>query len=104
MVQVITLAKLNARIDLLESHIQSLLSSKLHVKKSSGFHLFAQSIRQDVRSSLFKIYFDNTGNSNFNPTHKHIMREIAITWNNLLPIEKSHWKLHAKYLLTSPLP
>jgi len=96
MVLISSQSNLNARLDLLEFHIQSLLSSKVHVKKSSGFHLFAQSIRQDVRSSLFKIYFDHTHNSNFHPTHTHIMKEIAITWNNLLPEEKLHWKLHAK--------
>jgi hypothetical protein len=87
----ITLVTLNERIDLLEFHILSLSSSKVLVKKSSGFHLFAQSIRQDVRSSLFH----HTHHLYFHPTHKHIMKEIAITWNLLSTEEKYHWKLHA---------
>ena len=83
-----TIQQLNARIDSLESQIQSLLSSKLHVKKCSGFNLFAKTFRPHIRSSL-------SFHSTHTPLNIHVMKEIALTWNLLLPEEKNHWNLRA---------
>jgi hypothetical protein len=84
-----TIQQLNARIDSLESQIQSLLSSKLHVKPlASGFNLFAKTFRPHIRSSL-------SFHSTHTPLNIHVMKEIALTWNLLLPEEKNHWNLRA---------
>lgn len=88
---VIAYDTLNARIDLLEIQIQSLLSSK-HKKNVSGFNIFAKFFRHHVRSSLFQIYFQNTGNSHFIPKNTHIQKELAAMWNDISYDEKLHWK------------
>ena len=88
-----TIYMLNARIDFLESQILSLLSSHSYTKKkrNSGFHLFAQHVRHHVRSYLFKINFDSTGNPQFTPSNIDIIKEISTMWNDINDEEKSHW-------------
>ena len=86
---VVNIDSLNARIDFLEFHIQFLLSYKVKHKRSNAFKLFAQSIRQDVRSYLFI-----NANSNCIPKNTDIMKEISIIWNKLSYEEKLHWAHH----------
>ena len=86
-----------ARIIVLENIIQSLLSSKTHIKtsskRSSGFHAFATSFRPHIRSALLYKHFLIYANYNFIPSAKDIHQEIALAWASLTPLEKSHWGL-----------
>ena len=90
-----TIDSLCARIIILENHIQSLLSSNIHIKRSSGYHLFARTFRPHIRSSLLYKYFLLYNNYNFIPSNKIINQEIALTWASLSPLEKFHWILLA---------
>lgn len=82
-----TIYLLKQRIEILESIIVSLLSTK-HIKLSRGFNNFAKVFRQHVRSSLF------IHSPHITPTNSHILKELSAIWNDISFEEKLHWILH----------
>ena len=82
-----------ARIDLLESRIQLLISSHVQNKKkfNSGFQAFAQSMIHHVRSDICKKHFDTFHTHDFKPKYTHVLQEISLLWSSLDPELKAHF-------------
>ena len=87
---VLTIDQLICRIEILESHISSLLYC-LNKKNFSAFKSFQSHFIPHVRSNLFRIHFTLTGNTNFQPKYSDIIKEISAMWNDTSHDEKLHW-------------
>ena len=89
-----TIDSLLARIQLLESHIQSLLYA-YYLRTNSipphAFKNFSKLFRHHVRSSISHQFFITTGNPHFIPNNNYIMKELASLWSLLSLPEKLHW-------------
>jgi hypothetical protein len=89
----ITIEALIARIETLESKIQSFYQKPCasKTKHSSAFANFAHTFTPHVRSALFHNNFICTRNLHFKPTHAQIIKEISLMWNALTLDEKLHF-------------
>ena len=90
-----------ARIELLESRIQLLISSQVQSKKkfNSGFQLFAQSMIHHVRSDICKKHFDTFHTHDFKPKYTHVLHEISLLWSSLPTELKAHFQLHSLHTI-----
>ena len=87
---VITIEQLIQRIAFLETQITILLDSS-NKKNISAFNSFKLHFIPHVRSDLFRIHFNLTGNTNFQPKFADIIKEISAMWNETSHLEKLHW-------------